>query len=252
MSIMSDLAFERDSQQSSAERWVRDFAGGPIAVVQSEGYWQIADSEEPGEDAQPVQTAVSARRQYSLGIIAAGEVQVEDYAIIVPVEGSVTWSSDTPYVQDSDSRFDWGLEWLDADITAGEGGLVLPRIQDVRDFQNVWRFNERVATKGKALGLSPGMRVEKSDTVPAGMVTGTFAEVKPMVNAGVCGDSTSRYIRTGEEARDKLFGRIIGGDVSALEEAADPDAKKAAAEAAREDFKLNSPKPMAWEDSYDF
>jgi hypothetical protein len=239
---MSELIFGQDEQRQFAERLVRKFAGGSLGIVSSEGYWQIADSQGPEKDAKPSQTAVSAKRQYSLGIIAEGEVQVEEDGIVVPVEELVTWNSSVPYVQDLTSRFEWGFEWLDADIVAGEGGLVLPRIKDVHDPERAWDFGKRVATNGGTLGLLPGMRVEKTDTAPAGMVTGTFAEVDCSVNAAVGGNSGSRYIKTGEEQRDTLLRRIIAGDVSALKEAANPDIKEAAAEAAREDLKRNPPK----------
>ena len=250
---MSELDFERNAQKSFAEGWVKEYTGRPIAVVASEGYWQIPEDSQDKEE--PQQIAVSAERHYSLGIIAAGEVKVEEAGIVVPVEGFVTWDSSTPYVQDLQSRFDWGLEWFDAEVSAGEGGLILPRIKDPKDPERAWDFGSfgevRVPTNGKTLGLHRGMTVEGSDTVPGGTITDTFAEVDISVNAEVGGNSGSRYIITGIYHRDELWRRITAGDASALEEASDPKLKKAAEKAAKQDYKRNPPKKEPEYDPWD-
>src|SRR5580700_9082705 len=99
--------------------------GEPIVVRLSKGYWLGSRGSGHPDDHVYRFSGVSIEREYSLGIIGSGSMEVDNSGLAIPVESFVTWKSREIYRDPTTQA--WlpkyppiGIEWLPATVTLGE------------------------------------------------------------------------------------------------------------------------------------
>lgn len=209
----------------------RDFyqehAGEPVVVRVSRGYWLGGyGNGHPDSHAWQLH-GVSVDRKYSLGVLAAGrEIEEQKRGLIIPVEGFVSWKTNKRY---NDPRTEaWltndppvGIDWIDAEVEEGKGdSIVVSPLTYAKDPDDRRLIDTRVKIGDKALGidLEPSRSNGHRERFAAIDIASCKVLVKGQLNTA--------------EGQDELLSRILDGEVSALRDAADPEIKIPAAQAA--------------------